>query len=231
MALRDDELKVLGSIGLYLLATTSLTFAATLGWMIPYVARHGVEHVAFWLDKVPVLAAMGAAPISIVFLVAVRKRKQMSKIAALLVTSGILCMALAVAIPLAALYPGHAQYGFLRSRPVLYSLNPGMPGFLWDVYSFQGDFDSAKAEVRKELEPLGYQVTTNKRSPTVTFTLPGHSPDDLFKAVVSISPGKVTGHHFEIDGDFTEQNEDPGWVTIDVQRPDPMSMMLRHYVK
>lgn len=224
-------MKVLRGIGLYLLATTSLMFAATLGWMIPYVARHGFEHVAFWLDKVPVLAAMGAAPISLVFLVAVRKRKQTSKIAALLLTSGILCMALAVAIPLAALYPGHAQYGFLRNRPVLYSLNPGIPGYLWDVYSFRGDLGTAFNEVSQELEPLGYKVRTYKRFPDVTFTLPDDRQEQFFKAEVRISPGRVTGHHFEFDGDFTEQNEDPGWVTIDVQRPDPMPMMLRHYVK
>lgn len=224
-------MKIVRGIGLYVLVVAALTCAATLGWLIPRVARHGVEDIAFWLEKVPVVAAIGAAPLALVFLVFVRKHKRESKVVALLLTSGVLCLALAVAIPIVALYPGHTQYGFLRGKSVLYSLNPGLPGYLWDVYCFQGDLKETAAAARRELEPLGYHFSTEKHSPTVRFTLPGESPDDFLKADVSVSPGRVTGHHFHIDGDFAEQNDEPGWVTVDVQRPDPMPLILRMYVK
>jgi hypothetical protein len=116
-------------------------------------------------------------------------------------------------------------FQFMAGHDRKFSLMTGSNGFVGEAYTWEERYEDVVKRADAEFAGHGVTRHTYKKGRGVTFSRPiGHR---LGPFSVDIQPGKTTGKHFRIDGDFIDSTDDPAWVSLQVIRPDPLPAWLR----
>ena len=117
------------------------------------------------------------------------------------------------------------RFPFLAKHPIVLHADPAWPGFVQSTYSFIGNPEIVMASAASELASLGYEI---KRHEGVLYAdqLAG-GKFRMDRVSVTISPGRVVGKHFDVDGDTVDIEHRRDWVTVEVFEPDVLPGWLR----
>ncbi len=106
----------------------------------------------------------------------------------------------------------------------------GSPGFFADVYTYRGTVSDVSKKFEAELVPQGYVRSDSKRGPLRVSFMKGIGLSLSNFVSVDISPGRTTGKHFVIDGDFLDGDSNPEWVTVTLTAGDPLPTEVRDFL-
>jgi phosphotransferase system glucose/maltose/N-acetylglucosamine-specific IIC component len=119
------------------------------------------------------------------------------------------------------------QFAFLEGRKPMMSVEPGLPGLVGAAYSFPADFRAVTAEAQEELTKQGYESDAKERA-LFAWRNSGNTP--FTEVSVSISPGRIVGKRWVIDGDMVETESRNDWVTVEVIQPDVFPFWVRMFL-
>ena len=137
-------------------------------------------------------------------------------------------LSVASLICLAFSWPRGLKYEFLDGQRPLFSVDLGVGGFISEAYTWKGNYNEVVRRADLELKAKGMFRQNYKKVKGVYFYRPMGDP--LGSVTIDLQPERTVGKHFAIDGDFLDSSREPGWISVQVLREDPLPIWLRSFL-